>query len=143
MNTSTGNKIILGLIFGCAALWTSVLVAQQPPSDGPRYANATSLVRPADYREWPFLGSSLGLAYGDRSEAAATLQSMRAAVERAKLDLGFTQVLAPVSGRTSRALLTLGNLVNADSTVLTPWFPSIRSTLTSTSMKAPRSTTRG
>jgi len=36
---------------------------QRPATDGPRYTNGTSLVRPTDYREWPFLGSGLGLTY--------------------------------------------------------------------------------
>ena len=31
--------------------------------DGPRYQNGNHLVRPADYREWPFLGAGLGLTY--------------------------------------------------------------------------------
>ena len=37
--------------------------AQQPASgDGPRYTG-TALVRPADYREWVFLSSGLGMNY--------------------------------------------------------------------------------
>ena len=31
------------------------------------YADETSLVRPADYREWPFVGSGLGLTYEEES----------------------------------------------------------------------------
>jgi RND family efflux transporter MFP subunit len=50
---------------------------------------------------------------GDRGEAAASLQAQRAAVDRAKLDLGFTKVTAPVSGRISRPFVTVGNLVQA------------------------------
>jgi len=46
------------LITGCSAA-----EEQQSLSDGPRYLNGTSLVRPMDYREWPFIGSALGLAY--------------------------------------------------------------------------------
>lgn len=41
--------------------------AQQPPGDGPRYTNGTSLVRPTDYREWTFLSSGLGMTYEDPS----------------------------------------------------------------------------
>jgi hypothetical protein len=36
--------------------------AQQPASDAPRY-RGTALVRPADYREWVFLSSGLGMTY--------------------------------------------------------------------------------
>ena len=46
------------LITGCRAS-----EEQQTLTDGPRYLNGTSLVRPIDYREWPFVGSALGLTY--------------------------------------------------------------------------------
>ncbi len=46
------------LITGCSAS-----EEQQTVSDGPSYLNGTSLVRPVDYREWPFIGSALGLTY--------------------------------------------------------------------------------
>src|SRR2546422_7393633 len=60
--------LVLVLVY---AAWLSFGVrAQQAPTDGPRYANGTSLIRPTDYREWPFLGSSLGLAYTQLSDAA-------------------------------------------------------------------------
>src|SRR5262249_57134111 len=52
-------------------------------------------------------------------EAGAALQSARAAVDRAALDLEFTRVTAPISGRISRYLITEGNLVTADTTLLT------------------------
>jgi RND family efflux transporter MFP subunit len=50
---------------------------------------------------------------GDRGEAAASRAALKAAVERAKLDLGYTKVTAPVSGRVSRYVVTVGNLVQA------------------------------
>src|SRR5262249_10121018 len=50
---------------------------------------------------------------GDRSEAVASRAALKAAVERAQLDLGFTKVTAPVSGRVSRYFVTVGNLVQA------------------------------
>src|SRR5262245_51793473 len=59
----------------------------------------------------------------DRGEAAATVDALRAAVEQAKLDLEYTKVIAPVSGRVSRYLVTQGNLIqsgqNGGGTVLT------------------------
>lgn len=42
-------------------------------------------------------------------EAKATLLAVQAARDSAKLDLDYTQVRAPISGRVSRALLTEGN----------------------------------
>ncbi|MFO1147354.1 MAG: efflux RND transporter periplasmic adaptor subunit [Alsobacter sp.] len=49
----------------------------------------------------------------------ADLAGAKAALESARLDLDFTQIKAPVSGRISRKLVTEGNLVTANSTVLT------------------------
>lgn len=56
------------VVFGISLSWS--LRAQQAAGDGPRYTNGTSLLRPTNYREWPFLGSSLGLAYAQLSDAA-------------------------------------------------------------------------
>jgi RND family efflux transporter MFP subunit len=64
----------------------------------------------------------LDQAVADRGEARAAIQSARAAVERTALDVEFTKVIAPISGRVSRAYVTKGNLVNAgggEATLLT------------------------
>jgi RND family efflux transporter MFP subunit len=45
-------------------------------------------------------------------EANATVAAAKAAVEAAKLDLSFTRVTAPISGRVSKAEVTAGNLVS-------------------------------
>jgi RND family efflux transporter MFP subunit len=50
---------------------------------------------------------------GDYREAVASRAAAQAAVERARLDLGFTRVTAPVSGRISNYRATVGNLVQA------------------------------
>lgn len=50
------------------------------------------------------------------------LKAAEAALERAKLDMEFTEVKAPISGRVSRDLVNAGNLVNGgdlNATVLT------------------------
>jgi RND family efflux transporter MFP subunit len=56
---------------------------------------------------------------GDRGEAMASLQALRAAVQRAKLDLDFTKVVAPSTGKISRRYIDPGNLVKTDDTILT------------------------
>jgi RND family efflux transporter MFP subunit len=61
----------------------------------------------------------LDQAIADRGEARAAIQSARAAVDRAALDLEFTRVTAPINGRISRHLIDEGNLVTADTTLLT------------------------
>lgn len=69
------KTITAGLVatYVLAAAWA--LQAQQPAGDGPRYQNGNHLVRPADYREWPFLGSGLGLTYD--AEPGPGAQGMR------------------------------------------------------------------
>lgn len=46
-------------------------------------------------------------------EAAANLQAAQAALDVAKLNLGYTRITAPVTGQVSRAEVTEGNLVAA------------------------------
>jgi len=45
-------------------------------------------------------------------EAAANLMAAKAALETAKINLAYTEIAAPVSGRVSRAELTVGNVVS-------------------------------
>jgi RND family efflux transporter MFP subunit len=52
-------------------------------------------------------------------QAEANVAAAQAALDSAALNLGFTRVLAPISGRISRALVTSGNLVGAGQTLLT------------------------
>jgi RND family efflux transporter MFP subunit len=53
------------------------------------------------------------LALGDRNEAAAMVGVAEAALNTARLNLGYTKVTAPVSGRVSRYLVTVGNLIQS------------------------------
>jgi len=48
-----------------------------------------------------------------RATAAASVDSARADLKRAQLDLDFTRVKAPIAGQISRALVTVGNLVES------------------------------
>jgi RND family efflux transporter MFP subunit len=50
---------------------------------------------------------------GDRNEAAASLEALRATVQQAKLDLEYTKIVAPISGRVSRFLVTKGNMIQS------------------------------
>jgi RND family efflux transporter MFP subunit len=54
----------------------------------------------------------------DASVAEARLAAVKAALASAELDLSFTRVTAPISGRVSRAFVTAGNLVDS-ATLLT------------------------
>lgn len=52
-------------------------------------------------------------------EAKAAVEASQASLEVHRLNLEFCQVTSPISGRISRYFVTLGNLVNADQTLLT------------------------
>ena len=53
------------------------------------------------------------------AESTATLHAAEAAVDMARLNLDFTQIRSPIDGRIGRELITVGNLVNSDQTLLT------------------------
>lgn len=52
-------------------------------------------------------------------ESQANVEAARAAVTAAKLNLEFTRITAPITGRVSRAVVTAGNLVTGGSTQAT------------------------
>lgn len=52
-------------------------------------------------------------------EAEARVESFEKSLEIYKLNVEFTRVLSPINGQVSRYYLTLGNLVNQDTTLLT------------------------
>ncbi|MFF7709266.1 multidrug efflux RND transporter periplasmic adaptor subunit MexE [Pseudomonas sp. NPDC007930] len=51
--------------------------------------------------------------------ARAEVQAIQAQLDLARLNLSFTKVVAPISGRVGRAEITAGNLVSADTSNLT------------------------
>lgn len=52
-------------------------------------------------------------------QSAAAVEAAKAAVDAAALNLTFTRVTAPITGRISRAIVTTGNLVTNGQTLLT------------------------
>jgi RND family efflux transporter MFP subunit len=63
----------------------------------------------------------LDTASAQRDEAAATVTQAEAAVEKAKLNLSYTDVRSPIRGKVDRNLVDLGNMVApiGSSTILT------------------------
>ena len=57
-------------------------------------------------------------AVADELETAGNIDSAKATLEHANLMLNFTRIMAPCDGRIGRDLISVGNLVAADSTVL-------------------------
>lgn len=54
-----------------------------------------------------------------KQQAASAVASVRAALDRAELDLAYTRVTAPIDGRISLAQVTAGNYVHAGQSPLT------------------------
>ncbi len=52
-------------------------------------------------------------------QSAANVEAAKAAVAESALNLTFTRVTAPITGRVSRAIVTIGNLVTNGQTLLT------------------------
>lgn len=53
------------------------------------------------------------------ANAQARVHAAQARLDTAELDLEYTRITAPIDGRAGRALITEGNLANADQTILT------------------------
>jgi RND family efflux transporter MFP subunit len=79
------------------------------------YARNLRLMRSGEAESLETVQQSLA----QRDSTRAALQGARASLAQAKLNLAWTKVIAPISGRISRTLVTVGNLVVADQTLLT------------------------
>mgnify|MGYP001041383041 CR=1 FL=1 len=62
--------------------------------------------------------ANLDAAEGTVRETRALLKERRAQLAQAKLNLGYTEIRAPISGRIGRTAIHVGNLVGPDSGVL-------------------------
>ncbi len=66
-------KRLLGVVLLCgwaaAVAASSSAAAQERASDGATYTASGELVRPADYREWVFVTSGVGMTYGPAQPA--------------------------------------------------------------------------
>ena len=71
------KTILVGIALAYAGVASVALQGQAV--DGPKYQSGNELVRPTDYREWPFLGAGLGLTYdAERGPGAAVVVCARA-----------------------------------------------------------------
>lgn len=61
----------------------------------------------------------LDVKKADVATAKADVASAKAALVQAELNLSYTQVRSPISGRVSRHMVDIGNLVQAEQTMLT------------------------
>jgi hypothetical protein len=58
---------VLLLIATAAAVSRWASAEDRPIADGPRYTSGNELVRPADYRDWVYVTTGLGMTYGAAS----------------------------------------------------------------------------
>lgn len=86
-------------------------------------AQATYAAAQAKARRYETLGQSEAVSAQDRDDVIATARQANAAVQQASatlrttgINLAFTQVKAPISGRIGRSLMTPGALVTASQT---------------------------
>jgi RND family efflux transporter MFP subunit len=63
--------------------------------------------------------SQFDQAQSARLEADAAVESAKAREARAELNVTFSKIDAPIAGKISRSRITVGNLVDANSTILT------------------------
>ncbi|BBO33301.1 efflux RND transporter periplasmic adaptor subunit [Lacipirellula parvula] len=61
----------------------------------------------------------LDIKKADVATAKADVASAKAALTQAELNLSYTQVKSPITGRVSRHMVDIGNLVQAETTILT------------------------
>jgi RND family efflux transporter MFP subunit len=64
-------------------------------------------------------GAELDVKVADRDSASAEVATAEAAVDQAELNLRYTRITAPISGRIGRHMVDVGNLVQMQTTMLT------------------------
>ena len=72
-------KVQVWVVAALAAIGLTLAVDgadQQAAGDGPRFTADGQLLRPANYREWVYLSSGLGMTYGPIADAARNGNSM-------------------------------------------------------------------
>ena len=89
-------------------------------------AQSAAVQAEKEYRRAEKLSSQLAISaelldsrLARKQQTAATVASVEAALERAELDLSYTRITAPISGRVSYAQVTAGNFVSAGQSQIT------------------------
>ncbi|MBI1760602.1 MAG: cytochrome P460 family protein [Acidobacteria bacterium] len=68
--------LALTLSTGGMSLFTGALPLEQKEADGPQYTTDNQLLRPANYRAWVYLSSSVGLQYGPNAPANPAFENV-------------------------------------------------------------------
>src|SRR5947209_3747939 len=114
-----GLGLLSILCFSLTGCWRP---PTEPPAMGPPTVSVSYPLQRdvTDYEQ--FTGRTVAIdsvQIRARDKARASLNAARANVEQAQLNLSWTKVVDPIDGRIGRTLVTRGNLVMADQTLLT------------------------
>jgi hypothetical protein len=77
MSSTIGRRAAIGLAVICGLAGAALAQAQSAPpasaraTDGATFTSGGAVIRPADYREWVYLTSGLGMSYAPEAQAAA------------------------------------------------------------------------
>jgi len=94
--------------------------AQQRQSEANQQLQDANFTRQDKLRQTNVIAKEdFDTALSNKNQAAASVLAAQAAVESAQLNLTFTQIISPIRGLISRELVTVGNLVQTDTTLLT------------------------
>lgn len=61
---------LAGCVLAVVVAWSWTSAAQPLAAESPSYSNSGELIRPADYREWVYVTSGLGMTYGPAQAAS-------------------------------------------------------------------------
>lgn len=95
------------------------LIDQRPYQAALQAAKARAQFAAAEFERARSLMGSQAVAKREFEQRRNEAEVAKADLTRAELDLNYTRITAPVSGRVSRAEITVGNLVGAGEPVLT------------------------
>ncbi|TAH34221.1 MAG: efflux RND transporter periplasmic adaptor subunit [Alphaproteobacteria bacterium] len=76
-------------------------------------ANARAILTETEFSRAERLMADKAISQREYDQRKNDVRVARADLTRAKLDLGYTKIVAPIPGRVSRAEITVGNLVDA------------------------------
>lgn len=94
--------------------------AQQREAEANRQLQDANFARQDKLRQTGVIAKEdFDTALSNKNQAAARVLAAVAAVESAQLNLTFTQIASPIRGRIGREQVTVGNLVQTDTTLLT------------------------
>ncbi|MHB8635735.1 MAG: HlyD family secretion protein [Fimbriimonadaceae bacterium] len=101
------------------AAYRSALAQRQASADAVRNARARAAQAQGQLAQAQTSGTSVDVSQTAKLQATAKVEQARAAVEEAKLQLSYTKIYAPRSGRVTKKNVDVGQILQAGSPILT------------------------